>query len=65
MVVCLILEIDEPLLLFSIDFHRHHDAAGVDLVGYFQIIQFALHAQLLHGHQRQIHQTDELAALSL
>ena len=32
MVVGLIFKVDEPLLGLAVDLHRHHDAAGVDLV---------------------------------
>ena len=60
----LILKINQPLLGLSVDFHRHYDGAGVDLLGFLQILQFALGAQLLHAQYRQIHQADKLIVSS-
>ena len=56
----LILEIDEPLLFHAVHFDRHDDAAGVDLIGLFLVLKFALSLQPAHRHERQIHQADEL-----
>ena len=65
MVVCLVLEVDEPLLFFSIHIHRHHDGAGVDLLGFLLIIQASFRLQFFHGHQGQIHQADIFVAAVL
>ena len=56
----LILEIDEPLLFHAVHFDRHDDAAGVDLIGLFLVLKFALSFQPAHRHERQIHQADKL-----
>ena len=55
----LILKIDEPLLFLSVHIHRHHDAAGVDLIGLLLILEFTLRFQFLHSQQGQIHEADK------
>ena len=60
MVVGFILKVYQPFLCHSIDFHRHHNTAGVDLVRNLQILQFPLCPKLLHSQKRQIHQADKL-----
>ena len=62
MIVCLVLEADEPVLRLSVDLHRNNDGAGVDLVGNIQILQLALGAEPLHAHQSDIHKAGELVA---
>ena len=42
MVMCLILKVDKPLLCYSVYCDRNHDAAGIDLIGYFHILESAL-----------------------
>ena len=65
MVVGLILEIYQPFLCLSVDFHRHHNAAGVNLFRFLLILQFSFLFQLFHRHQRQIHQADKFILPSL
>ena len=60
MIVGLIFKIDQPFLLLPIDRHRHHNAAGVDLVRLLLIGKLSLGFEFLHGHQGQIHQADIL-----
>ena len=64
MVVGLVFEKYQPLLGLSmvavIHLHGNHYGAGIDLIGFFHVIQFAVFFQLSHGHQCQIHQADEL-----
>ena len=54
----------KPLLCFLIGsvihLHRNHNRAGIDFIGLFHIVQFAVFFQLSHCHQSQIHQADEL-----
>ena len=65
MVVSLILEVHEPLLLHAVHGHRHDDAAGVDLVGLLLVRKLPFLLQLAHGHESQVHQTDELVVPAL
>ena len=60
MVVCLILKVNQPLLLHTVNFHGHHDGAGIDFIGNLHIRKFSIPAQLLHCHQGQVHQADVL-----
>ena len=64
MVVRFIFEEDQPLFRHRavpvIHFHRNDDGTGVDLVGLLHVLQLALLLQPAHGHQRKIHQADEL-----
>ena len=62
MVVGLVLEADEPVLGLSVDLHRNHDGAGVDLIGNIQILQLTLCAKALHAHQCDIHEAGKLVA---
>ena len=55
MVVCLILEVDQPFLFFSIYINRHYNTAGIDLVGLFLILKLAFGFQFLHSHKGKIH----------
>ena len=65
MVVGLVLKVHQPLFHFSVDLHRHHDGAGVDLVRLLLILELTFFFQFLHGHQRQIHQARELVLPAL
>ena len=38
MVVCLVLEVDQPLFFFPVHVHRYNNAAGIDLVCFFLVI---------------------------
>ena len=69
MVVGLVLEKYQPLLGLSviavIHLHGNHYGAGVDLIGFFHVVKFAVFFQLPHCHQCQIHQADELVLSTL
>ena len=69
MVVGLVFEKYQPLLSLSmvtvIHLHGNHYGAGIDLIGFFHVIQFAVFFQLSHGHQCQIHQAYKLIFSSL
>ena len=56
MVMCLILEVDQPLFFYSVNLNRNNDTAGIDLIGFFLILKFAFFFQLPHCHQCKIHQ---------
>ena len=56
MVVCLVLEHEEPVLIFSIHIYGDADAACVDLLGFVEVIKFALGAQRLHPDDGNVHQ---------
>ena len=60
-----IFKIDQPLFFFSIHIHRNNDGAGINLIGFFLILQFSFGFQLFHSQKSQIHQTDELVISSL
>ena len=64
MVVCLILEVDQPLFFLSVYIDRNNDTAGIDLIRLFLILQFALCFELFHRHQCQIHQADKFVISS-
>ena len=59
MVVCLILEVDQPLLFFTIHVNRNNDTAGIDLIRFFLICKFTFRFQFFHCHQSKIHQADK------
>ena len=63
--MCLILKVDQPLLCHPVDFNGHHDGAGIDFIGNLHIRKLPVTAQLLHGHQGQVHQADILVVPSL
>ena len=60
MIVGFVFKVYQPLLGLAVHFYRHYDGAGIDFLGLFLIVQFAFRLQLSHGHQRKIHQADEL-----
>ena len=47
-----------------VHFHRNNYRAGIDLIGFFHIIQLAVFFQFSHRHQSQIHQTNEFVISS-
>ena len=65
MVVGLILENHQPLFCHPVNLYRHHDAAGIDFIGYFHIRQLTLASQLLHSHKSQVHKAHVLIVPSL
>ena len=56
MVVCLVLEHEEPVLIFSIHIYGDTDAARIDLLGRVEVIEFSLGAQRLHPDDGNVHQ---------
>ena len=62
--MCFILKVDEPFFFFSIHIDRNYDGAGINLIGFFLILQFSFGFQFLHGKKCQIHQTDEFVISS-
>ena len=56
MIMCLILKVDQPFFGFSVNFHRHNNTAGVNLIRFFLICKFSIFFQLTHRHQGHIHQ---------
>ena len=59
MVVCLILKVDQPLFVHTVNIHRNNDGAGIDLIGFFLIFQFAFFFELFRAQKSQIHQADK------
>ena len=59
MVVCLILEVDQPLFFFAVHINRNNDTAGIDLIRFFLICKFTFRFQFFHCHQSKIHQADK------
>ena len=59
-IVGFVFKVDQPLFFHSVHIHRNHDAAGIDFLGLFLILQFPFRFQFSHGHQGQIHQADKL-----
>ena len=56
MIVRLVLEHEEPVLIFSVYIHGNMDAARVDLLRHIEIVQLALRTQCLHPDHSEIHQ---------
>ena len=42
MVVSLVFEVDQPFLFFAVYIYRNHNRAGIDLLGFFLILELAL-----------------------
>ena len=59
-IVCLILEADKPLLLYTVNLDRNNYRACIDLIGFFLVRKFALLFEFLHAHKRDVHQAYEL-----
>ena len=58
MVVGFIFKIDQPLFFMSVFIHRHDDGAGIDLIGFFLVLQFAFRFQFLRCQSPEVHQAD-------
>ena len=56
MVVRLIFEHEEPLLILAVYVHRNADAARIDLLGFIEVLQFALRAQRFHSDDGNVHE---------
>ena len=57
--MCLILEVDQPFLFFTVNIYRNYNTAGIDLIRFFLISKLSFCFQFLHSHQSQIHQADK------
>ena len=53
--MCLVLEADEPLFLFAVNFNRNDDAAGIYLIGFLHVSQLTGFEHLLHGKGCHVH----------
>ena len=58
MVMCLVLELEQPLLHFSVYIHVHEDAAGVVFLALLQVFQLALEAEPAGAQGGQFHQAE-------
>ena len=59
MVMCLILEVDQPFFFLAVYVYRNYDTASIDLIGFFLIRKFAFCFEFLHCHKSKIHQADK------
>ena len=59
MVVCFILEVDQPFFFLAVYVYRYYDTAGINLIRLFLICKFTFGFQFLHCHKSQIHQADK------
>ena len=62
-VVGLVLEQQQPGLLLPVHIHVDLHRAGVDLLGFIQLLQLACLFQIAHGDGGQVHQVDGLCAV--
>ena len=60
MVVCLVLELEQPFLLLSVHVDVDVDAAGVVLLALLEVVELAMGAQPAGSDGRQLHQTEAL-----
>ena len=65
MIVSLVLEIEKPILLPSVDINGDDYRAGVDLLRFLLIVEEALLLQYLRGYGRDVHETDIFPVTSL
>ena len=65
MIVSLVLEIEKPILLPSVDINGNDYRAGVDLLRFLLIVEEALLLQYLRGYGRDVHETDIFPVTSL
>ena len=59
MIVCFVLKVNQPFFCLSVNLNRNYDTAGIDLIGFFLVIEFSFFFEFTHCHQCQIHQTYE------
>ena len=64
MVVCLVLELEEPFLHLPVHIHVHEDAAGVVLFTLFQILQLAFEPKPTGAQRCQFHEAEGLPLAS-
>ncbi len=58
MVMRFVLEHNQPFFLLAADISFDHNAAGIDLLRFIQVVQEPSFLQLLHTHQGNIHQAN-------
>ena len=64
-VVGLVLKEQQPGFFLAVDIHGHLDGAGVDLVGFVQLVHLALLLELFGCDGAQVHQADGLRAAQI
>ena len=64
MIVCFVLKVNQPFFCLSVNLNRNYDTAGIDLIGFFLVIEFSFFFEFTHCHQCQIHQTYEFIVSS-
>ena len=62
MVVCLVLELQQPLLRAGGGIDVHEDAAGVVLAAHLEVVQETLRTQVTGAHGRHFHEAEALLA---
>ena len=63
--MCLILEVDQPFLFFTVYVYRNYNTAGIDLIRFFLVSKLSFCFQFLHSHQSQVHQADKFVLTAL
>ena len=56
----LVLEQEQPVLVVAVHIHLHLDGAGVDLLGFVEVLQNAVLLEPLRADRAHIHQTHRL-----
>ena len=59
-VMRLVLEQEQPVLVVAVHIHLHLDSAGVDLLGFVEVLQNAVLLEPLRADRAHIHQTHRL-----
>ena len=59
MVMCLILEVDQPLFFYSVNLDRNYDTTCIDLIRLFLISKLSFLFQAAHSHQCKVHKADK------
>ena len=62
MVVCFILEEEEPRLILTVNCNVHFDRARIDLLGLIELLESAAQLEILNCNSRKIHQAYRLGA---
>ena len=65
MIVGFVLEEKQPGFFLAVDIYGHLDGAGVDLVGFVQLVHLALLLELFGCDGAQVHQADGLRAAQI
>ena len=65
MVVCLILEEQQPRLVLAVDLNVHHYCACVDLFGLIKLVELSFSLQMSYRDSRDVHECDRLVPSEL